>query len=75
MIRLLKILTSIFLTPFADDFDESCCHFGETHLARNWGQLLANRHLVTEALSPATLRELHSVDKYVDELGSGPFLC
>lgn len=74
MIRLQKILTSVLLSPFTDDFDETCCHFGEIHVAKNWRHPLASRHLVTEALSPTTLKELNPVSKHTDELGSGPFL-
>lgn len=45
----------------------------EIHMARNWGgQPLANRHLVTETLSPVVLKELNPVNKYIDELEVDP---
>lgn len=48
--------------------------WGDPHGKELGGQPLANRHLVTETVSPMVLKELNPVNKYIDELGSGSFL-
>lgn len=52
-----------------------CCEllFGEAHMAKDWGQLLANSQEGPEALSATTREVWNAARNHVSEPGSGSF--